>query len=114
MSRLPEVYPDTPGFKMPGPSEQAAVAIAGTAKTLREQVLLAFQQSPCGLTADAVANRLGKSILSVRPRVSELRRRGEIRPASGQRGKNESGMSATVWVVSPPLPGPSKDEADHG
>jgi hypothetical protein len=109
----PLIYPDAPGFKAHGPSEQAATAIAGTAKTLREQVLCAFQQAPGGLTADAVAGRLGKSILSVRPRVSELHRQGEIRPAGG-RGKNDSGLSATVWVVSPPLPGPSNEEVDHG
>ena len=109
MSRLPEQYPDHAGFKVSGPSEQAAVAINRTAKTLRDQVLRTFQQAPRGLTADAVADRLGKSILSVRPRVSELRRRGEIRPAS-HRGKNDSGLSATIWVISPPLPGPSNEE----
>lgn len=110
MSRLPDQYPDQPGFKASGTSEQAADKIRSTAKTLRDQVLRTFQQTPGGLTADAVADRLGKSILSVRPRVSELRRQGEIRPASGQRGKNDSGMSAIVWVVSPPLPGPSNGE----
>jgi hypothetical protein len=104
MSRLPEQYPDGAGFKSNGPSQEAAQAIERTAKTLRDQVLRTFQQSPQGLTADAVADRLGKSILSVRPRVSELHRQGEIRPA-GDRGKNDSGMSATIWVISPPLPG---------
>lgn len=113
MSRLPDAYPDRPGFKASGPSEQAANTVASTAKTLREQVLQTFQQSPSGLTADAVADRLGKSILSVRPRVAELHRQGEIRSA-GKRGKNHSGLSATIWVVSPPLPGPSsQEEADH-
>jgi hypothetical protein len=109
MSRLPEQYPDAPGYKSTGTSEQAARAIERTAKTLRERVLRAFQEVPNGLTADAVADRLGKSVLSVRPRVSELHRAGEIRPAGG-RGKNDSGMSAIVWVVSPPLPGPSNGE----
>ncbi|MGY4601235.1 hypothetical protein ACVWXL_008981 [Bradyrhizobium sp. GM22.5] len=50
------------------------------AVSLREQVLRTFQQSATGLTADAVADLLGRSILSVRPWVSELHRSGEIRP----------------------------------
>jgi hypothetical protein len=108
MSRLPERYPTTPGFKAAGPSEQAATAISNTVKTLREQVLKTISEAPTGLSADAVAERLGKSVLSVRPRVSELRRLGEIRPTT-QRAKNQSGMTATVWVQSPPLPGPDPE-----
>ena len=108
MSRLPETYPDVPGFKAPGPSEQAATAIRNAAKTLREQVLKTISEAPAGLSADAVAERLGKSVLAVRPRVSELRRLGEIRPTT-QRAKNQSGMSATIWVQSPPLSGPDPE-----
>jgi hypothetical protein len=91
-------YPDAPGFKASGPSEQAAQAVAGMAKTLRDQVRNTIATAPKGLTADEIAGKLNRSILSVRPRVSELHRQGEIRP-SGARGKNESGMSASVWVL---------------
>ena len=109
MSRMSElIYPDAPGFKVAGPSEQAAEAISNSAKTLRDQVLKTIADAPAGLSADAVADRLGKSVLSVRPRVSELRRLGEIRPTT-QRVKNESGMSATIWAQSPPLPGPDPE-----
>lgn len=106
MSRPPEnlTYPDAPGFKVSGPSEQAATSIAGVARTLRDRVLWTIAAAPHGLTADEVAARLHKSILSVRPRVSELRRQGEIRQTS-KRGKNESGMSASVWIVAPPIAG---------
>jgi hypothetical protein len=104
MSRLPEVYPDAPGFKVSGPSEQAAEAMRRTAKTLREQVLREIVATPAGLTADQIADRLNRSVLSVRPRVSELNRQGEIRQ-SGARGRNDSGMSAAVWVVAPPIAG---------
>jgi hypothetical protein len=97
------IYPDAPGFKVPGPSEQAATAIASTAKTLRDQVLDTIAAAPTGLTADEVAEKLHKSVLSVRPRVAELHRQGEIRPTTA-RGKNASGMTASVWTVSPPLP----------
>ena len=104
MSRTPELseYPDAPGFKTSGPSEEAAHAIAGFAPTLRDRVLAAIGEAPQGLTADVVACRLNKSVLSVRPRVSELHRLGEIRQ-SGARRKNVSGMTASIWVIAPPL-----------
>lgn len=101
-------YPDKPGFKSAGTSQEAAQAIAGQAKTLRARVLGAIASEPAGLSADAVADRLGESILSVRPRVSELHQSGEIRRTE-DRVKNASGMAAAVWVASPPLPGPGGD-----
>jgi hypothetical protein len=102
MSETSDAYPSAPGFKAAGPSEEAAKAIASVAATLRNQVRDAIANAPGGLTADEVAHKLNRSILSVRPRVSELRRLGEIKQ-SGARGKNESGMSASVWVLSPRL-----------
>jgi hypothetical protein len=99
---MSDTYPDAPGFKAPGPSEDAATAIAPIAGNLRDQVREVIANSPSGITADGVARELGRSILSVRPRVSELRRLGEIRQ-SGARGKNESGMTASIWVLAPPL-----------
>lgn len=101
-------YPTSPGFKVVGPSAEAARAIADRAKTLRDRVLGAIKAEPAGLSADQVAGKLGESILSVRPRVSELCRAGEIRKTEA-RAKNASGMSATVWVVSPPLHGPGAE-----
>jgi hypothetical protein len=102
MTDFPE-YPDAPGFKASGPSEQAASAVANMAKTLRGQVLRTIAAAPQGLTADEVAGKLNKSVLSVRPRVSELHRQGEIRQAS-VRGTNTSGMTASVWILAPSLP----------
>jgi DNA-binding IclR family transcriptional regulator len=95
-------YPIEPGHKVVGPSEEAAKAISGIASTLRDQVRRIIATNPGGLTADEIAHKLNRSILSVRPRVSELRRLGEIKQ-SGSRGKNESGMSATIWVAAPSL-----------
>ncbi|WP_049806691.1 hypothetical protein [Bradyrhizobium genomosp. III] len=95
-------YPDNPGFKASGTSQEAAQAIAGHAKKLRARVLGEIASTPAGLSADEVAGRLKASILSVRPRVSELHRAGEIR-RSEERVKNASGMAAAVWVVAPPL-----------
>jgi hypothetical protein len=101
MTDHPE-YPDTLGFKVRGPSEQVALAIADTAKTLRDQVRNVIAAAPRGHTADDVAEELNRSNLYVRPRVAELHRKSDIRP-SGGRGRNESGTSASLWVMSPLL-----------
>jgi hypothetical protein len=50
------------------------------------------------LTADEAAAKLGESVLSIRPRISELRARGLIAP-TGERRRNASGMRAMVWGV---------------
>jgi predicted HTH transcriptional regulator len=50
------------------------------------------------MTADEVAENMGKSILSIRPRIAELSKLGSIED-SGQRRTNESGKVATVWRV---------------
>jgi len=101
VSRMSElIYPDAPGFKVSGPSEQAAEAMSGNAKKLRAAVLKQLATYPGGATADEIAKDLNLSILSVRPRVSELKRNGDIEQ-TGARRKNESGMTATVWRISP-------------
>jgi predicted ArsR family transcriptional regulator len=102
MSRMSElIYPDAPGFKAAGPSEDAAKVISGKAARLRAMVLKQIAKCPAGATADEIAHNLGLSILSIRPRVSELNRAGEIR-STDMRRKNESGMTATVWQLAPP------------
>jgi hypothetical protein len=105
MSRMSELlYPDAPGFKRRGPSEQAARAVKGSAAKLRARVLAEFGKHPiAGATADEIAQALSASVLSIRPRVSELNRSGEI-VQTGARRKNESGLSATVWRIATPLP----------
>ena len=49
-------------------------------------------------TPDEIAERLGLSILSVRPRFSELNRLGLIEQTSEKRSNN-SGHRAGVWRV---------------
>jgi hypothetical protein len=84
---MSDIYPDQPGFKTSGPSEDAASAIAGMAGIIRDRVREVIANSPSGITADEVAHRLNRSVLSVRPRVSELRRLGDPPHASHGRSK---------------------------
>ena len=55
----------------------------------------ALQTRP--MTADEVAALLGETVLSIRPRVAELRKLGKI-AATGDKRRNESGMLASVWA----------------
>lgn len=90
-------YPDLPGFKDPDTSRLAAARIASAAPVLQEQCLHALKgHTPAGATADEIADEIGRSILSIRPRFSELLRRGLIRD-TGVRRKNQSGCTAKVW-----------------
>lgn len=87
-------YPRAPGFKAPGPSQEAAEAIKPTAATLRAHALAVIERGPA--TADEVAAAMRASILSIRPRLSELRATGAI-VDTGERRENASGKRATVW-----------------
>ena len=89
-------YPEAPGFKETDTetSREAAAAVDGKAGTLRDKCAGLLKVSE--LTADEIAFRLGESVLSVRPRISELKASGRL-AATGKRRKNESGASAVVW-----------------
>lgn len=94
-------YPNRAGFKEPTTSKDAAdrLEAKGRASKLRAAVLGAFELGWTG-TADELAHRLGESILSIRPRVSELHRQGLI-VRTGIRHRNDSGASAHVWQLNP-------------
>lgn len=89
-------YPSRPGFKDRDTAREAAQKIATKAETLRESVYNTLRKQ--NLTADEVAGRLGESVLSIRPRLSELVASGLIE-WTGERRKNNSGMSAKVWTT---------------
>ncbi|MBA3241603.1 MAG: hypothetical protein H0T60_10305 [Acidobacteria bacterium] len=92
-------YPDFPGYKSRGgTSQEAAEAIAPKVATIRAKVLRAFLAADAGLTADEVAGALGLTVLTIRPRVSELRL-ARVLVDSGLRRANQSGKSATVWKI---------------
>ena len=89
-------YPHAPGAQDRDTSLAAAEAIRPLAATLRAKALDVVERSN-GLTADEVAGRLGLSILSIRPRLTELARLQKVRD-SGTRRRNVSGKQAIVWA----------------
>jgi hypothetical protein len=97
-------YPDTPGWKEATTSRAAAVLVESLAATVRGEALRALQQarhySPPGLTPDQVAKAIGRSVLAVRPRITELKLKGCV-VRTGERRRNDSGLPAAVWVAVP-------------
>ena len=89
-----DLYPHTPGAKRTGTSKLAADSMRERAPTLRDRVLSILKLE--SLTADEVAQNLAQSILSIRPRLSELLALGKIVETS-ERRRNQSGKLATVW-----------------
>lgn len=91
-------YPQDPGWKTAATetSREAAQSSKERATTLREQCARALECAPA--TADEIATTLGVSILSVRPRISELVAMNRA-AATGVRRKNASGKTAVVWAV---------------
>lgn len=89
-------YPYRPGHKKRDTSRAAAKAIEDRAPTLRDQCLAIFSYFCVDATADEVAEKLDKSLLAIRPRITELARMGLITD-TGQRRENASGKMAIVW-----------------
>ena len=89
-------YPNHPGAKVAGTSQDAANEMREHAPTLREQVLTLFRNLDSRVTTDEAADFLNKSVLAIRPRFSELRAMGMIEP-TGERRQNASGLFANVW-----------------
>lgn len=90
----PPSYPESPGYKESGASREAALSMQEDAATLRGRALDLLKWE--ALTADEVAARLSRSILSIRPRISELRAKGLVEN-TGARRVNASGKAAAVW-----------------
>jgi hypothetical protein len=90
-------YPLSPGHYGSDTSRAAAEHIASDAARLRTLVLGSLRHHGPA-TADEVAGRLALSILSVRPRCTELLKSGAI-VDTGNRRPNSSGRNAKVWRV---------------
>jgi len=91
-------YPSTPGHRGVSTSIAAAEAVKPKAATLRAGVLECLRKNPDGLTADECAVMMGETVLSVRPRLTELKQLRQIVPA-GIKRPNASGLMAKVWCL---------------
>lgn len=88
-------YPGTAGFKSVGPSSEAAAIITQTITDRQARVLnLLKMHGP--MTADECAAKDGRTVLAVRPRLSELYKLGLIE-RTGERRRNDSGLNAWVY-----------------
>jgi predicted ArsR family transcriptional regulator len=92
-----EGYPATPGWIDETTSRDAAFAVTDRAHSLREAVFAILSRR--AMTADEVAAVLGESVLSMRPRVTELYKEDRI-DRTGERRQNRSGLFAHVYRIS--------------
>lgn len=90
MSRMSEL----PGFKEPTTSRDAAKAVRPRVSDLARQIVDLLLYQP--MTPDEAALALGKTLLTIRPRFSELNKLGLIEK-TGARRANSSGLKAHVW-----------------
>lgn len=88
-------YNGMPGFKSGSTSKAAAESMRPTAATLRDLCLKMIRRYG-DLTADECAAFCNQSVLSIRPRFSELSAINLIED-SGLRRDNASGRRAVVW-----------------
>jgi predicted HTH transcriptional regulator len=87
-------YPNVPGFKRRDTSQDAAAQMQHESSQLQTACLSVIVDAPS--TADEVAETLRRSILTIRPRLSELVAKNKIED-SGVRRHNLSGKRAIVW-----------------
>lgn len=88
-------YPESPGYKKPGTSKAAADSMKKKAPSLCDAVVAALHYIG-EMTADETAETIEKSVLSIRPRFTELLALGKIAD-TGRTRPNGSGREATVW-----------------
>lgn len=87
-------YPSSPGYKENDTSRAAAESMKPTTAYLQSKCLKSLAKGP--MSADECAVDIGESILSVRPRFSELLKKGKVID-TGLRRRNDSGRAAKVW-----------------
>lgn len=87
-------YPHVPGHRRTKTSKAAAESVKERAPTLCDQVLSLLKAGD--YTADECAALMGQTVLSVRPRLSQLKARGLIFD-TGETRPNTSSVMASVW-----------------
>ncbi len=63
---------------------------------LMQRAINCLKANPDGLTADEIAKLIGYEWWSVRPRMTDLRKKGHL-INTGSKRPNVSGTPATVW-----------------
>lgn len=91
-------YPYAAGYCDTDTSRAAAATV--DAATIRAQVLQTFR-TVGAMTADECAERMDMSVLTIRPRCTELKRLGHLHD-SGKRRPNASGKSAMILTTRKP------------
>ena len=94
---LEKKYPLTAGYKENSTSKEAAEKIDSRSTNLRTECLkIIKRKGNYGATPEEVAEILSESILSIRPRFTELKLLQYIID-SGDRRKNSFGSNTKVW-----------------
>ena len=94
-------YPeDSAGWKGPfDTGHTAAKVITPKRPKLWEQVLMVLANGPA--TPEQISDAIGRHFSTVRPRISELARRGRV-IATGQRGEGALGGKSMIWRPATP------------
>lgn len=100
MHQFAMTYPERAGHKAEGTSQDAANAIEGSGHASRLRTAVLGWYATHESTADECAAALGESILSIRPRCSELLKQGHLY-VTGLRRKSSSGHSQNVLAMTP-------------
>jgi hypothetical protein len=91
-------YPHAAGFKAYGTSKEAADAITPKLGELQSAVLQWLRrQGEAGGTPDECARDLSLSLLTARPRFTELKIMGLITPLPNRRGITDCGKKSQVY-----------------
>jgi len=91
----------SPGYKEHSTSKEAATKVASRSRKLRERTLDAIKRKGSyGATPEEVSEILNESILSIRPRFTELKIMQFIHD-SGNRRKNSFNSNTKVWKYLP-------------
>ena len=80
------------GFKGEDATGREAAEAQQSKAHRRQTVLDALRRFSDGATADEVAKSLGWHVLSVRPRMSELRKAGKIGPTGARRPHSRASL----------------------
>jgi len=110
-------YPYKAGHRNVKTSISAADDINKNLSRLQKTVLLELEKVfPKGLTGSELANRLGKNLLTIRPRTTELKLQGLILDTEETR-KNEGGKPEIIYKLRDlsviDLHGLSKDKSNQ-